>query len=110
MQHYGQALDVLFYEVLDMPLREYEQLKHMKVSQSCPDHNHIASCWTATVWDHECPHTAISSSLVSQHGTQQPKDILADTVPVMITARAPTPEMYEVGMWGHVLQTNLRPL
>lgn len=32
MQHYGQSLEVLFYEVLDMPLREYEQLKHMKVS------------------------------------------------------------------------------
>lgn len=31
MHHYGQSLDVLFYEVLDMPLREYEQLKHMKV-------------------------------------------------------------------------------
>lgn len=31
MSHYGQALEVLFYEVLDMPLREYEQLKHMKV-------------------------------------------------------------------------------
>ena len=35
MQHYGQALEVLFYEVLDMPLREYEQLKHMKVLLSC---------------------------------------------------------------------------
>ena len=34
MQHYGQALEVLFYEVLDMPLREYEQLKHMKVVHS----------------------------------------------------------------------------
>jgi hypothetical protein len=34
MHHYGQALEVLFYEVLDMPLREYEQLKHMKVRHS----------------------------------------------------------------------------
>ena len=35
MHHYGQPLEVLFYEVLDMPLREYEQLKHMK-ARSCP--------------------------------------------------------------------------
>ncbi len=35
MSHYGQSLEVLFYEVLDMPLREYEQLKHMKVISSC---------------------------------------------------------------------------
>ena len=34
MHHYGQSLDVLFYEVLDMPLREYEQLKHMKVRRT----------------------------------------------------------------------------
>lgn len=38
MQHYGQALEVLFYEVLDMPLRDYEQLKHMKVLDFCPSH------------------------------------------------------------------------
>ena len=34
MHHYGQPLEVLFYEVLDMPLREYEQLKHMKARSS----------------------------------------------------------------------------
>ena len=52
MHHYGQPLEVLFYEVLDMPLREYEQLKHMKARPSLPHsslspfhsrHNHCMS-------------------------------------------------------------------
>ena len=38
MHHYGQPLEVLFYEVLDMPLREYEQLKHMK-ARCLPPHS-----------------------------------------------------------------------
>ena len=43
MHHYGQALEVLFYEVLDMPLTEYEQLKHMKVSHINP--MQTSYCW-----------------------------------------------------------------
>ena len=43
MHHYGQALEVLFYEILDMPLREYEQLKHMKVSHTNP--MQTTYCW-----------------------------------------------------------------
>lgn len=43
MHHYGQALEVLFYEVLDMPLREYEQLKHMKVRHTNP--MQTSYCW-----------------------------------------------------------------
>jgi ubiquitin carboxyl-terminal hydrolase 7 len=41
LQHAGHATDTLYYEVLDMPLPQLEQLKSLRVSRATPP---VAAC------------------------------------------------------------------